>query len=210
MIKKIIFLVVFTSIFSNFVTAKENILKYDTISFVQHESNYYSLYMNNKKNEASLFSTSSGNAKYTAYNIMYIVGSVNFFVLYFTYIFVAIVAPVALGVAFNAEGDTWIPLGAIIGTSWIPFFGPLVGAAMLGVMSDNRRMVPDAYKYRPLDFYGGFIAYCVLTAIFEVPFFVLMIIGYVGKRMIRGKRNVSMFMNKEQNGLTNIGISIKL
>ncbi len=144
--------------------------------------------------------------KYKAFSVVGFVGLGNFVAIYALYLFIGFIGTPIIGLALEAEGSTWFPLLGLIGTSWIPFIGPFVGAGMMNIMAGNKSMVPLEFKRKPYNFYGPLIAYCILTGIMEIPFFIMMIVGFVGRQAAKNDK-VSMIFETDNKGNKIIGLS---
>lgn len=165
---------------------------------------------------------SSGSSR-TGYWLQY-VGLPIFLISSGSYFLLALIAPVSLGVTFDAVGDTWIPLIGITATAFFPLVGPIISIPLLVYMANDPLMVPYVYRYNPMSFYGGFIALILILEMAQVAGFVLFIIGlalqYRGAFLDRQKsRRVALFVTPVVSGgtllqsndiRTEVGVSFKL
>ena len=101
------------------------------------------------------------STKYKTFSVVGFVGLGNFVAIYAFYLFLGFIGTPIIGLALEAEGSTWFPLLGLMGTSWIPFIGPFVGAGMMNIMAGNKSMVPDGFSRSPYSFYGPFTAFFV-------------------------------------------------
>lgn len=160
--------------------------------------------------------SSSGSSR-AAFWLQY-VGLPIFAISSGSYFLLALIAPVTLGVTFDAVGDTWIPLIGITATAFFPLVGPIISIPLLVYMANNPLMVPYSYRYNPMSFYGGFIALILILEMAQVAGFVLLIIGlaleFRRASLERQKsRRVALFVNPVVSGdlsSTQVGLRVRL